>query len=110
MLLPRCDDVRGIAVGWPEKNVFQPVPRRSDDTTAAAARRGSDATILQRVEPSDAANAVAQPANKIEACPTAGDFQAYRKSRLPGQMSRRVEKPPACGRFGFGASGLQTAR
>ena len=62
MLLPRCDVVRGIAVGWPEKNVFQPVPLRSDDTTAAAARRGSDATILQRVEPSDAANAVAQPA------------------------------------------------
>ena len=108
LLLPRCDDVRGIAVGWPEKNVFQPVPLRSDDTTAAAARRGSDATILQRVEPSDAANAVAQPANKIEACPTAGDFQAYRKSRLTGQMSRLVEKPPACGRFG--ASILYSAR
>ena len=29
------------------------------------------------------------------------DFQVHRKSRLPGQMSRRVEKPPACGRFGL---------
>ena len=25
----------------------------------------------------------------------------YGKSRLPGQMSRRVEKPPACGCFGL---------
>ena len=74
MLLPRCD-VRGMdADRGLEKNGFQPVPLRSDDTTAVAARGGSDATILQRVEPSDAANAVAQPANKIEACPTAGDF------------------------------------
>ena len=63
--------------------------------TAAAASCGSDATILQRVEPSDAANAVAQPANKIEARPAAGDFQAYGKSRLPGRMSRCVEKQPA---------------
>ena len=101
LLLPRCDVVRGMAADRGLKNGFQPVPLRSDDTTAAAARRGSDATILQRVEPSDAANAVAQPANKIEACPTAGDFQAYRKSRIPGQMSRRAEKPPACGRFGW---------
>ena len=30
-------------------------------------------------------------------------------SSSPGQMSRRVEKPPACGRFGFGASVLQAA-
>ena len=29
------------------------------------------------------------------------DFQVHRKSRLPGQMSRRVEKPTACGRFGL---------
>ena len=46
----------------------------------------------------------------VQLCRSRPRIQAYRKSRLPGQMSRRVEKPPACGRFGFGASVLQTAR
>ena len=90
-----------ICVGRLEKKWVSAIPRRSDTTLQQLLRSGSDATILQRVEPSDAANAVAQPANKIEACPAAGDFQAYGKSRLPGQMSRHVKKPPACGRFGL---------
>ena len=34
---------------------------------------------------------------------------AHRKSHLPRHMSRRVEKPPAWGPFGFGASVLHAA-
>ena len=43
------------------------------------------------------------------AWPRRDDIQVHGKSRLTAQMGLRVEKPPACGRFGFGASVLQAA-
>ena len=97
---PRRLPQLSVSAGW-KKSGFQQYLGAAIRHCSSCSSSGSDATILQRVEPSDAANAVAQPANKIEACPAAGDFQAYGKSRLPGQMSRRVEKPPARGRFGI---------
>ena len=35
----------------------------------------------------------------VPLCRSRPRIQAYGKSRLPGQMGLRVEKPPACRRF-----------
>ena len=43
----------------------------------------------------------------VQLCRSRPRIQAYRKSSLPGLIGRGVEKPPACGRFGFGASVLR---
>ena len=112
LLLPRCDGVRGMAAyRGLEKNGYSKPELRSDATLqqllGLAAMRLSCSSGAVRCSAIPLAQ-LAQPANKI-ACLGSGYFQAYRKSRLPGQVSRRVEKTPACGRFGFGASVLQAA-
>ena len=101
-------------VGWLEKKWVSASTSAQRVDTAAAARSGSNATLVQLWSRQMQRNASSR-SQLTKSMPAwlprsgSGYFQAYRKSRLPGQMSRRVEKPPACGRFGFGASVLHAA-
>ena len=110
LLLPRCDGVRGMWLRFPAQG--DGVSRVS-----AAALRALLQLLRSNVTPcktwsvSNAAMRRRAGWSKLwtSSCRRRDNFQLHRKSLLPGQMSRRVEKPPACGRFTFGASVLHTA-